>query len=74
MQAFSKSVEVQEYTLPAFFATISAPTNVPYSAGKFPVTVGAQYTFGQKVEGTAVVSFMVNGKFYFNYFHHEKSF
>jgi hypothetical protein len=43
--------------LPAFFATVSAPKNVPFSDGQFPVAVGAQYTFGQKVEGSAVVYF-----------------
>lgn len=62
LQEFSKTVEIQEYVLPAFFATLKAPVNVPFSDGKFSVTVGAEYTFGQKVEGKALVSFKLFGK------------
>jgi Macroglobulin domain MG3/Macroglobulin domain MG4 len=56
-QKFSKSIEVQEYTLPAFSASVSAPVKVAFADGHVPITVGAQYTFGQKVEGSAVVTF-----------------
>lgn len=60
-QTFSKTFEVQKYVLPSFFATVSAPANVWGSDQKFSVTVGAQYTFGQNVKGTAVVSFKLDG-------------
>lgn len=60
-QAVLKTFEVQEYTLPAFAATVSAPKNVAFSDGHVPITVGAQYTFGQKVEGSAVVTFKQYG-------------
>jgi Macroglobulin domain MG3 len=56
-QTFSKSIEVQEYTLPAFSASVSAPQKVVFADNFVPITVGAQYTFGQKVEGSAVVTF-----------------
>lgn len=62
MQVYSKNYEVAEYVLPAFFATVSAPAAVPAVDGKFPVTVGAKYTFGQQVEGTATVTFKLWGK------------
>ena len=56
-QVITKSFDVAEYILPAFYATVSAPAVVPISDGKFAVTVGAKYTFGQKVEGSATVTF-----------------
>ena len=51
-------IEIQEYVLPTFLATISAASNVPYADGSFPVTVGALYTFGKNVRGKAVVTFL----------------
>jgi hypothetical protein len=60
-QVSSKSIEVEEYSLPAFSAQISAPKAIPLSDGKVSVTVGAQYTFGQKVQGNAVVTFKQYG-------------
>lgn len=61
-QSFSKSFDVDEYTLPAFSAIVAAPNAVPIADGKFPVTVCAEYTFGQRVEGTAIVSFKLYGE------------
>lgn len=41
--------------------SVSTPKSVPIADNHFPVTVGAQYTFGQKVEGSAVVIFKLYG-------------
>lgn len=47
--------------MPAFSASVSAPNTVAYADNHVPITVGAQYTFGQKVEGSAVVTFKQYG-------------
>ena len=47
--------------MPAFSASVSAPKKVVFADNIVPITVGAQYTFGQKVEGSAVVTFKKYG-------------
>lgn len=47
--------------MPAFSASVNVPKNVAFADDYVPITVGAQYTFGQKVEGNAVVTFKQYG-------------
>jgi hypothetical protein len=44
---------VAEYVLPLFTASLSVPQQLPFSFGKVPVTISAQYTFGEPVNGVA---------------------
>jgi hypothetical protein len=48
-----KEIELAEYTLPLFSASLSVPQQLPFSMGKIPITISAQYTFGEPVNGIA---------------------
>lgn len=55
-QTRSKEFEIAEYVLPKFEVTVSAPNDLTYSDRLVRLTIGAKYTYGEKVKGTAVVS------------------
>lgn len=49
-------IEVAEYVLPKFEATIESPDHFCIEDGKVRVVVGAKYTHGKPLKGTAVVT------------------
>lgn len=51
-----KEFEIAEYVLPKFEVTVSAPNDITYSDRSVRITIDAKYTYGEKVNGTALVS------------------
>lgn len=51
-----KAFEIAEYVLPKFEVTVSAPKDLTYSDRLVRLTIGAKYTYGENVKGTALVS------------------
>lgn len=49
-------IEVAEYVLPKFEATIESPDHFCIEDGKVRVVVGAKYTHGKPLKGTAIVT------------------
>jgi Macroglobulin domain MG3 len=49
--------EVKDYVLPTYSVNVDLPERAPIPEATFPVTVKALYTFGEAVEGEAVVTF-----------------
>lgn len=52
----TKTFEIDEYVLPKFEVTITAPTDATFSDGTFTVTIKAVYTYGKNVKGVAEVT------------------
>lgn len=61
-------IEVAEYVLPKFEATIESPDHFCIEDGKVRVVVGAKYTHGKPLKGTAIVTVTEEDLiFYFRY-------
>lgn len=56
-QNVDKNFDVQDYVVPTYSVTIDAPSQVAFSDSKFGVKITPEYTYGQIVEGVAVVTF-----------------
>lgn len=56
-QHVDKRFEVKEYILPTYDVKVELPERVPIPDGTFETKVIATYTFGEVVEGEAVVTF-----------------
>jgi uncharacterized protein YfaS (alpha-2-macroglobulin family) len=63
-QVQSKQFEVKEYVLPSYSVKVEVPTKVAIPSLTFQTKVIAEYTFGESVEGVAVVTFSM----YYDYF------
>lgn len=56
-----KSFEIAEYVLPKFEVTVTSPKDLTYSDRSARLTIGAKYTYGGNVKGTAVVTITAQG-------------
>lgn len=63
-------IEVAEYVLPKFEATIESPDHFCIEDGKVRVVVRAKYTHGKPLKGTAIVT--VTEEDNFGYFRYRK--
>jgi hypothetical protein len=58
-QLGDKLFEVKKYVLPTYAVSISLPDRAPIPDVTFPATIEALYTFGEAVQGEAVVTFYI---------------
>ncbi|KAG5668833.1 hypothetical protein PVAND_016756 [Polypedilum vanderplanki] len=55
-----KTLEVNEYNLAMFTASLSVPLGVSYASSEVPITINAEYTFKQPVSGIATINITRN--------------